>query len=70
MSLSSFLRKLRYGYYSGSSKASVYEQIASDYNVLPQHVYEIAHGKRAQDKHDRLIFDELVARGIIVNTFV
>ena len=70
MPIISFLRKLRYGSYQQSSIASIYEKIASDYNVLPQHVYEIAHGKRAQDKNDRLIFDELVARGIIVNTFV
>lgn len=70
MTLSSFWSKLRYGSYQDSSRPSVYEEIADTFKISPQHVYEIAHGKRAQDKHDRLIFDELVARGIIVNTFV
>ena len=70
MSLSSFLRKLRYGSYSGSSKASVYEQIARSKNVLPQHVYEIAHGKKPQTREDQSLFEELLSKGIIVNKYV
>ncbi len=70
MTLSSFLSKLRYGSYQDSSRPSVYEEIADTFKVSPQHVYEIAHGKRAQDRQDNHIFDELVSRGIIVNTFV
>jgi len=70
MSLSSFFHKLRYGSYEDSSKASVYERIAKDFHVTPQHVYEIAHGKKTVDRHDRSIFDELVSIGIIVNTFL
>jgi len=70
MSLSSFFDKLRYGSYRKSSKASVYEKIAEDFKVSPQHVYEIAHGKRIQDKKDRTIFDKLCTMGIIVNFFI
>lgn len=70
MTITSFLGKLKYGSYKHSKKASAYEEIAKYYRVAPQHVYEIAHGKRAQDRQDNHIFDELVSRGIIVNTFV
>jgi len=38
--------------------------------VLPQHVYEIAHGKKPQTREDETIFEELMALGIIVNTYV
>ena len=70
MTFSSFIAKLRYGSYQDSSRPSVYEEIADIFKVEPQHVYEIAHGKKALDRHDSQIFDELVARGIIVNTFI
>jgi len=70
MSISSFLNKLKYGSYTNSSKASVYEKIAKSYNVSPQHVYEIAHGKRVHSVLDNDIFQELVSMGIIVNRFV
>ena len=70
MFLSSFFRKLRYGSYNGSSNAAIYEQIAQSKNVLPQHVYEIAHGKKPQTREDETIFEELMALGIIVNTYV
>jgi hypothetical protein len=58
---------LRYGSYQRSSNAAIYEQIAKSKNVLPQHVYEIAHGKKPQTKEDHLIFEELLSMGIIVN---
>lgn len=70
MSLSSFFRKLKYGSYENSSKASVYEGIAKSYNVSPQHVYEIAHGKKVHSDVDNDIFQELLSIGIIVNRFV
>ena len=70
MPIISFLRKLRYGSYQQSSIASIYEKIASNYNVLPQHVYEIAHGKKPQTREDQSIFEELLSMGIIVNRFV
>lgn len=70
MSISSFLNKLKYGSYKDSSKASVYEKIAKSYNVSPQHVYEIAHGKRVRSVEDNNIFQELLSMGIIVNRFV
>ncbi len=44
--------------------------IAQSKNVLPQHVYEIAHGKKPQTREDETIFEELMALGIIVNTYV
>ena len=70
MSLSAFLSKLRYGSYKDSSKASIYEEIAKTFRVSPQHVYEIAHGKKPQAREDHKIFDELLSIGIIVNRFV
>ena len=70
MSITSFLNKLKYGSYKDSSKASVYEEIAKTYNVQPQHVYEIAHGRRPQTREENDIFQELLSKGIIVNRFV
>lgn len=70
MSITSFLNKLKYGSYKDSSKASIYEKIAKDYRVPPQHVYEIAHGRRPQTREDNDIFQELLSMGIIVNTFL
>ena len=67
MSLSSFLRKLRYGSYKNSPRASVYKELAQIYEVLPQHVYEIAHGKKMKTRKDQSIFEELLSKGIIVN---
>ncbi len=70
MTLSSFLSKLRYGSYQDSSRPSVYEEIADTFKVSPQHVYEIAHGKKPQTREDQSIFEELLSMGIIVNRFV
>lgn len=70
MSLSSFLSKLHYGSYRKSSKALAYEEIADEFRVSPQHVYEIAHGKRIHIMEDRKIFNELVVRGFIVCKFI
>ena len=67
MSLSSFLRKLRYGSYRYSRKALVYKEMANTHHVLPQHVYEIAHGKKVKTREDQFIFEELLSKGIIVN---
>ena len=67
MSLSSFLRKLRYGTYEKSARVLVYKELADNYKVLPQHVYEIAHGKKTKTRKDESIFEELLAKGIIVN---
>ena len=66
MSFSSFFLKLKYGSYEKSNKASEYEKVADIFNVSPQHVYEIAHGKRALSKEDINIFQELITMGIIV----
>ena len=67
MTLATFLSKLRYGSYNNSSKASVYEKIANNYRVSPQHVYEIAHGKKLKSQDDQYIFEELLTKGIIRN---
>lgn len=67
MSLLSFIEKLKYGSYKNSSKPSVYEEIASFYNVSAQHVYEIAHGRKPHSTVDKDIFHELLSKGIIVN---
>ena len=58
---------MRYGSYQHSRNAVIYERIAKSKNVLPQHVYEIAHGKKPHTREDKSIFEELLALGIIVN---
>lgn len=70
MSLKAFFHNLRYGSYQNSRNAAVYERIAKSKNVSPQHVYEIAHGKKTQTREDQSIFEELLAKGIIVNKYV
>ena len=67
MSLLTFISKLRYGSYKDSNKASVYEEIAKSNSVLPQHVYEIAHGKKPKTSEEQSIFDELIMKDIIVS---
>ena len=66
MSLLSLLLKLRYGSYENSKRASAYEKVADVFRVSPQHVYEIAHGKKVWSREDNDIFQELIAMGIIV----
>ena len=66
MSLSSYLLKLKYGSYKNSKRASVYEEIASRSGVSPQHVFEIAHGKKFQSAEDNYIYDELVNKGLLI----
>lgn len=61
MSISSFLLKLKYGSYKNSNRASVYEKLAENYRVSPQHIYEIAHGKKPRSHEDHRIFNELMA---------
>ena len=66
MSLSSYFLKRKYGSYENSKKASVYETIANSYGVPPQHVFEIAHGKKLLTSVDNDIYSELVDKGIII----
>ncbi|MBR2770723.1 MAG: hypothetical protein IKD78_01690 [Bacteroidales bacterium] len=63
----SFLLKLRYGSYRNSQRASLYEEMASAYKVSPQHIYEIAHGKKVRSAEDARIHDDLISKGIIVD---
>lgn len=62
MSLFSFIYKLKYGSYKESTRATLYEEIAASFNVTPQHVYELNHGKRVRSWVDGAIRDELKAR--------
>lgn len=66
MSLTSYFLKLKYGSYKDSKRASVYEEIANAFGVSPQHVFEIAHGKKMQSAEDHDIYYELVNNGIII----
>ena len=66
MSLSSYFSKLKYGSCKNSKRASVYEEIANRYGVPPQHVFEIAHGKKLRTSVDSDIYSELVDKGIII----
>ena len=61
----SLFGRLKYGSYKFSSNASVYKTLARSYSVSPQHVYEIAHGKKVKTRDDRCIFEELRTMGII-----
>ena len=66
MSLSSYFLKRKYGSYENSKKASVYVEIANSFGVTPQHVYEIAHGKRLRSSEDSDIYYQLADKGIII----
>lgn len=66
MSITSFIIKLRYGSYTKSKKAQVYEEIAKRCHLTPQLVYEIAHGKKPRTSKEQTAFDELVNKGIII----
>ncbi len=67
MSIASFFSKLRYGSYKNSSRAWVYERFAKEYRLSPQHVYELAHGKKPLTHDDQLVLDDLLTKGIIIN---
>lgn len=60
-----YLRKLKYGSYTRSKKAHLYEQIAQDKGSSPQNVYEIAHGKPVNSPEEQAIHDILLEIGII-----
>ena len=63
--MNSFFARIRFGSYKKSNHVKLYEDLAEEYKVTPQHVYEIAHGKRKQGSVDEKIFLNLVKRGII-----
>lgn len=58
-------RHRSYGDYRISHHRADYEQIAQKHNCSPQHVYEIAHGKRVKGFDDRLVREALVMAGIV-----
>ena len=60
-----YLRRLKYGSYTLSKKAHLYEQIAKDKGTTAQNVYEIAHGKPVNTSEERAIHDILLELGII-----
>lgn len=63
--LFAYLRKLKYGSYTLSKKAHLYEQIAQDNGTTAQTVYEIAHGKPVNTSEEQTIHDILLQLGII-----
>lgn len=63
--MNSFFARIRYGSYKKSKHVELYENLAKEYEVTPQHVYEIAHGKSKHGSVDDKIFLDLVRRGII-----
>ena len=62
MSITSFLNKLKYGSYKDSHRPAFYENVAKDFHVSPQHVYELYYGKTVRTRVDGEICDELLAR--------
>ena len=63
--MNSLLARIKYGSYKKSKRAKLYEELAKKYNVRPQHVYEIAHGKHKESNTDDKIFNDLLQRGIV-----
>lgn len=58
----SFYYRLKYGSYKQSHRSAFYEEIAKQFGVSPQHVYELRHGKKVRSSLDGFICDELLAR--------
>lgn len=65
LKLSAYLRRLKYGSYTRSKKAHLYEQIAQDKGTTAQAVYEIAHGKPVKSSEEKAIHDILLKMGIV-----
>ena len=64
--ITDFFRRKTFGDYRNSVHRADYEQIAQMHNCSPQHVYEIAHGKRVKEFDDRLVREALVMAGILL----
>lgn len=63
--ISKLFTRTTYGDYRRSQHVDLYEKIARKHNCSPQHVYEIAHGRRVREFDDRLIREALVTEGIM-----
>lgn len=61
-------RRKRLGKYTKSSRAEIYEEIASEHRSTPQHVYELAHGMPPMGTDDNRILESLKQRKIIHST--
>lgn len=48
-----------------SRHSKLYWKLALKYNVWPEHVYKLAHGKRSRRSKDVKILHELLSEGII-----
>ncbi|MDO4994021.1 MAG: hypothetical protein Q4E32_03345 [Bacteroidales bacterium] len=55
-----------YGDYRKSQHKDVYEKIANKHKCNPQRVYEIAHGRRVKGFDDRLVREDLITEGILM----
>ena len=51
--------------YKKSSRPEIYEEIAQLVNSTPQHVYNLAHGKRPKEVKDDKIITHLIMKGVI-----
>jgi hypothetical protein len=67
--ITNLFKRPSYGDYQESQHREVYERIAQTHNCSPQHVYEIAHGKRVREFDDRLVREALVNEGILQPRF-
>ncbi len=65
MKFSTLFKRNSFGDYRKSQHKEMYEQIAEKHNCAPQHVYEIAHGKKIRGFDDRLLREALVNAGIM-----
>ena len=48
-----------------SRHRKLYWRLGLKYNVWPEHVYKLAHGKRSRKQKDTKILHELLSQGII-----
>lgn len=51
--------------YKLSVQSQVYEEVANICGTTPDHVYKIAHGKKASSFEETAIVTELLRRGVL-----
>lgn len=62
------LTRNRFGKYTQSERAAIYERIAGQHFTNAQHVYELAHGLRPESLDDTRVLETLKNEGIIHRT--
>lgn len=66
--LQKLFKRNRFGKYTQSERAAIYERIAAQHFTTPQDVYELAHGRRPNSLDDTRVLEALKNEGIIHRT--